>query len=330
MASPAALCNRCRTDVVLTSTHDRSVPARPASRPAAARRARVRAIARRLYEAVRDLPIISPHGHVDPRAARRRRAVRRPGRAARDARPLRDAPAARRRGPPRRARRRAGDARRGGARAAWRRLCERWHLFRGTPVALWLEAELAEIFGVTARPSAETADAIYDAVAERLAEDAVPAPGPVRALRHRGARDDRRPVRRPGRPRRAGRTTRRWSGRVIPTFRPDRYLEPGAAGLAGGGAPGSARPRASTPATTPASCGALEERRALLRRARRRRRPTTATTTSRTDPLAARRGERGSTAPRWRATATGRGDRRLPPPHAAARWPGCPATTGWS
>src|SRR2546428_13376924 len=27
----------------------------------------VRAIARRLYEAVRELPLISPHGHVDPR-----------------------------------------------------------------------------------------------------------------------------------------------------------------------------------------------------------------------------------------------------------------------
>src|SRR3954464_4349095 len=29
--------------------------------------AQTRAIARRLYEAVRDLPIVSPHGHVDPR-----------------------------------------------------------------------------------------------------------------------------------------------------------------------------------------------------------------------------------------------------------------------
>ena len=27
----------------------------------------VRAVARRLYDAVRKLPIISPHGHVDPR-----------------------------------------------------------------------------------------------------------------------------------------------------------------------------------------------------------------------------------------------------------------------
>ena len=27
----------------------------------------MRAIARRLYDAVRELPVISPHGHVDPR-----------------------------------------------------------------------------------------------------------------------------------------------------------------------------------------------------------------------------------------------------------------------
>ena len=36
---------------------DRLLPADPATR----------AIARRLYEAVRHLPIISPHGHTDPR-----------------------------------------------------------------------------------------------------------------------------------------------------------------------------------------------------------------------------------------------------------------------
>ena len=43
--------------------------------------------------------------------------------------------------------------------AAWRLLCEHWHVFRGTPVRYWLEAELAEIFEVTERPSAATADA---------------------------------------------------------------------------------------------------------------------------------------------------------------------------
>src|SRR4051794_8067808 len=42
---------------VLTLHPDRLLPVDPAER----------AIARRLYEAVRELPIVSPHGHVDPR-----------------------------------------------------------------------------------------------------------------------------------------------------------------------------------------------------------------------------------------------------------------------
>src|SRR5690349_201749 len=53
-------------------------------------------------------------------------------------------------------------------RAAWRALCTHWNAFRGTPSRFWMESELAEIFGVTARPSAATADAIYDQVADTL------------------------------------------------------------------------------------------------------------------------------------------------------------------
>jgi glucuronate isomerase len=55
-------------------------------------------------------------------------------------------------------------------RAIWRRLCENWHLFRGTPSRYWLEHELVEVFGVDVQPSAETSDAIFDAIAERLAQ----------------------------------------------------------------------------------------------------------------------------------------------------------------
>ncbi len=38
-------------------------------------------------------------------------------------------------------------------------------MFRGTPMRYWLEAELAGIFGVSVRPSATTADEIYDRAA---------------------------------------------------------------------------------------------------------------------------------------------------------------------
>ena len=57
----------------------------------------MRAIARDLYEATRELPLICPHGHVDPRRLSSRRAVRRPGEPARHLGPLRDAAAARER-----------------------------------------------------------------------------------------------------------------------------------------------------------------------------------------------------------------------------------------
>ena len=53
-------------------------------------------------------------------------------------------------------------------RLIWRRVCENWKLFRGTPTRYWLEHELVEIFGVTLEPSAETADAIYDQLLEAL------------------------------------------------------------------------------------------------------------------------------------------------------------------
>ncbi|MEG3616109.1 glucuronate isomerase [Isoptericola haloaureus] len=53
-------------------------------------------------------------------------------------------------------------------RAIWRRFCAGWKHFRGTPTRYWLEHAFVEIFGVTQRPSADTADAIYDQVAARL------------------------------------------------------------------------------------------------------------------------------------------------------------------
>jgi glucuronate isomerase len=56
------------------------------------------------------------------------------------------------------------------SRRIWRRFCENWKLFRGTPSRYWLEHELVEVFGVDLVPSAETADAIYDQIAARVAD----------------------------------------------------------------------------------------------------------------------------------------------------------------
>ena len=189
----------------------------------------VRAIARRLYDAVRELPIISPHGHVDPRLLL-------------DDAPFPD-PATLFVTPDHYVTRllhasgvgldalgvAKGPLREAQAREVWRLLCAHWDVYRGTPVRFWLESELADIFDVDLLPSAGTADAIYDRIAERLATDAYR----PRALFERfniavlATTDD------PADDLSAHAALAadpNWSGRVIPTFRPDRYLEPGQPG----------------------------------------------------------------------------------------------------
>jgi glucuronate isomerase len=200
---------------------DRLLPAEP----------NVRALARKLYDAVAALPIISPHGHVDPRILL-------------DDIPFRD-PASLFITPDHYVTRllhASGislDALGVGrnalpepeAREVWRQLCSNWHVFRGTPMRFWLESELGDIFDIAVRPSDKTADEIYDQIAERLDR---PEYRP-RALFERfrisvlATTDD---------PcddlsaHAALAADERWSGRVIPTFRPDHYLEAAQAGWA--------------------------------------------------------------------------------------------------
>jgi glucuronate isomerase len=189
----------------------------------------VRAIARRLYEVVRDLPILSPHGHVDPRLLL-------------DDEPFAD-PASLLVTPDHYVTRLLhasgvpldalgvgrGPLAEAEAREVWRLLCSHWNVYRGTPVRYWLEAELAEIFEVSVRPSAQTADAIYDQVADRLAKDGYR----PRALYERfriqvlATTDDPCDDLSAHAALAADPT---FTGRVIPTFRPDRYLEPGRPG----------------------------------------------------------------------------------------------------
>jgi glucuronate isomerase len=117
----------------LTLHPDRLLPVDPVERE----------IARRLYTHVRDLPVISPHGHVDPRLLL-------------DDEPFPD-PATLFVTPDHYVTRLLhadgvrldelgagqGPLDEDAARAVWRRLCERWPLYRATPVRFWLEAELA-------------------------------------------------------------------------------------------------------------------------------------------------------------------------------------------
>jgi glucuronate isomerase len=199
----------------LTLSADRLLPADSATR----------AVARRLYAAVEGLPIISPHGHV-------------PAQWLADDVPFGD-PASlllspdhyvfrllHARGVPLDQLGVGGktlDA--GQARRAWRLFCEQWPAFRGTPVRFWMESVLADVFGVTERPAAASADAIYDRIAEALTR----ADFRPRALMERfgitflattdDPADDLRDHARL-------RADAGFAPRVAPTFRPDRYLEP--------------------------------------------------------------------------------------------------------
>src|SRR3954466_12958467 len=140
---------------------DRLLPAEPG----------VRAVGRRLYEAVRGLPILSPHGHVDARLLV-------------DDAPFRD-PASLLVTPDHYVTRllHAGGVPLGAlgvgridladsqARQVWRTLCSNWHLFRGTPSRYWLETTLADLLEVWGRPSARSGDDIYHQIARHLAKD---------------------------------------------------------------------------------------------------------------------------------------------------------------
>jgi glucuronate isomerase len=57
-------------------------------------------------------------------------------------------------------------------RAIWRLFAENWYLFRGTPSRLWLERTFTTVFGVETPLRPETADEVYDAIADRLADPA--------------------------------------------------------------------------------------------------------------------------------------------------------------
>lgn len=193
-----------------------------------------RSVARRLYEAVASLPIVSPHGHVDPRLFSDPNATF--GSPAdlfiipdhyvtrmlySQGIPLESL------GVPRV----DGGAVESDHRSIWRLFCENFHLFRGTPSGLWLMHELGEVFGIDKKPSAASADRLYDAIAEKLA---APEFAP-RALFEQfnievlcttdaatDTLDHHRAIRQGG-----------WGGRILPTFRPDAVVNLDAPGWRG-------------------------------------------------------------------------------------------------
>jgi len=185
-----------------------------------------RDIARRLYQSVAGLPILSPHGHTDPGwfAGNERFS---------DPATLLVIPDhylfrmlysrgvnLDRLGIPRSD---GGSATTKG-REIWRVFAEHYHLFRGTPSQMWLEATFHDVFGLRDKLSAETADTYYDCIDAALATDEFR----PRSLLDRfnieliatteGATD---PL-----PHHQALQGTPWARRVITTFRPDDVVDP--------------------------------------------------------------------------------------------------------
>ena len=194
---------------------DRLLPADP----------HLREIARKLYDAMKDQPIVSPHGHVDPQMLR-------------DNTPFRD-PASLFITPDHYVTRllhaRGADLADLGvgqgplsedqARRAWRILAEHWHAFAGTPVRHWMEDEFHQVFGIEKVLNPRTADDLYDHIAERLTRPEFSPRALFETFRIEvlATTDDPCDDLAAHRALQADPTI---TGRVIPTFRPDKYLEP--------------------------------------------------------------------------------------------------------
>ncbi len=127
---------------------------------------RERDIARDLHAVVQDLPLICPHGHVDPAILAEDLAYGDPARLLVVPDHYLTRMLLSQSIPP--GRLGVGDPEAGG-REIWRLFAENWYLFRGTPSRLWFERTLSTVFGVGTPLSPQTADEIYDTVAERLA-----------------------------------------------------------------------------------------------------------------------------------------------------------------
>ena len=181
-----------------------------------------RRIARELYESVAHLPLICPHGHVDPKLfADKDASFGTPV----DLLILPDHYVVRMlysQGIPMES---LGVPRMDGKpvekdhRKIWQIFAENFYLFRGTPSGVWLTEELYSLFGVKEKLNGKNAQKIYDQIEVRLGK---PEFRP-RALFERfntevlcttdAATDPllhHQAIRKSG-----------WKGRVIPTFRPD-------------------------------------------------------------------------------------------------------------
>ncbi|HEY4203228.1 MAG TPA: glucuronate isomerase [Devosiaceae bacterium] len=185
-----------------------------------------RGIARTLYNSVKALPIVSPHGHTDPNWYADNEAFSDPVSlfvkpdhyifrmlysqgVSMEAMGIPD---------------RKGEPKKTDDRAIWRLFAKNFYLFRGTPSRMWFEHALEDIFGIYDRLTETNADSIYDRIMEQLGKPELR----PRALYERfnieaisttdGATETLAPhdkILASG-----------WKGRVLPAYRPDFVIDP--------------------------------------------------------------------------------------------------------
>jgi glucuronate isomerase len=116
-------------------------------------------------------------------------------------------------------------------RKVWRIFASHYYLFRGTPTRIWLDYAFQELFGLKERLSEKTADLYYDTISEKLStpeflpralyerfniEVLATTDSPLDPLSHHKAIRD------------SG-----WKARIIPAFRPDSVVDPDFPNFAG-------------------------------------------------------------------------------------------------
>ncbi len=192
-----------------------------------------RQIARRLYGEIKELPIVSPHGHTDPRWYADNIAFPDPAELflIPDHYLFRmlysQGVSLENLGIPRI----DGGSVEGDSRKIWRLFAEHYHLFRGTPSRMWLEHVLYFLFGLDQRLDPANADELYDRIAEALTRPEFRA----RALFERFNIEVIATTDSPLDPLVHHQTIAAsgWKGKVIPAFRPDLLTDPDFAGFPG-------------------------------------------------------------------------------------------------
>ncbi|MEC7048864.1 MAG: glucuronate isomerase [Pseudomonadota bacterium] len=193
---------------------------------------RLRDIARALFDTVEKLPIISPHGHCDPRWFAENRRFPNPA----ELLVIPDHYLVRmlvsqgvthaQLGIPRH----DGGACETDARAVWRLFASHYHLFRGTPSAMWLDHSFEHLFGIDSILSADTADSHYDHIDDCLGRDgfrprALFEQFNVEVLATTDAATDELAWH-------SQLLDSGWDGNVITTYRPDATIDPEFEGFA--------------------------------------------------------------------------------------------------